>query len=431
MAKQRSRPTRRRDRKGGPGSGRRKSCPYCRDKVEFVDYKDIATLRKFISDRGKIRSRRITGACRRHQNQIATAVKRARELALLPYVGADSRDERGRATATATATATVGRDAPGHPAPGRRERRRARHGRRRLEGLPAQLPDPAQARRAGDARARSRPPSAARRPLDRAAAEATQRAEESAELLNKTVLTIAHQAGDDGRLFGSVTSQDIVDAIKEARGIDDRPPQGPPRGADQDGRHAHGHRRGRRRRPRQRQDHGGRAVSSFPRPARRRRRASRRPPREADPGSGPARRAPRSTPTGRSRSPTACARARAAAARSCSPARDDGEQLEPVAELDKDRFGARVAGAPGARPPRPGGWRLYVSVRDARARKHWWICALDAPSTRRRSPTPSRAPCSPATRRTGVKDPVIRRRDGGWHAWICCHPLDGRARRTA
>ena len=55
--------------------------------------------------------------------------------------------------------------------------------------------------------------------LDRAAAEATHRAEESAELLNKTVLTIAHQAGDDGRLFGAVTSQDIVDAIKDARGI--------------------------------------------------------------------------------------------------------------------------------------------------------------------------------------------------------------------
>jgi small subunit ribosomal protein S18 len=94
VAKQRSRPTRRRDRKGGPGSGRRKSCPYCRDKVEFVDYKDIGTLRKFVSERGKIRSRRITGACRRHQNQISTAVKRARELALLPYVS-DAREERG------------------------------------------------------------------------------------------------------------------------------------------------------------------------------------------------------------------------------------------------------------------------------------------------------------------------------------------------
>ncbi|MGI8779328.1 MAG: 50S ribosomal protein L9 [Solirubrobacteraceae bacterium] len=53
----------------------------------------------------------------------------------------------------------------------------------------------------------------------RAVADATARAEENAALLNKTVLTIAHQAGDDGRLFGSVTSQDIVDAIKEARGI--------------------------------------------------------------------------------------------------------------------------------------------------------------------------------------------------------------------
>jgi small subunit ribosomal protein S18 len=93
VAKQRSRPTRRRDRKAGAAGSRRKSCQYCRDKVEFVDYKDIAALRKFISDRGKIRSRRITGACRRHQNQIARAVKRARELALLPYVG-DTREDR-------------------------------------------------------------------------------------------------------------------------------------------------------------------------------------------------------------------------------------------------------------------------------------------------------------------------------------------------
>ena len=69
---------------------------------------------------------------------------------------------------------------------------------------------------------------------ERAAQEAVGRAAESAELLNKTVLTISQQAGDDGRLFGSVTTQDIADAIQEARGIDDRPPQDPPRGADQD-----------------------------------------------------------------------------------------------------------------------------------------------------------------------------------------------------
>ena len=96
MAKQRNRrKVRRRDRKGGPGSGRRKPCPYCRDKIEQVDYKDVGGLRRLISDRGKIRSRRITGACRRHQSQIARAVKRARELALLPYV-AEGRDDRER-----------------------------------------------------------------------------------------------------------------------------------------------------------------------------------------------------------------------------------------------------------------------------------------------------------------------------------------------
>ena len=69
-----------------PGGGRRKPCPFCRDKVDIVDYKDLASLRRAISDKGKIRSSRVTGACRRHQSQLATAVKRARELGLLPYV---------------------------------------------------------------------------------------------------------------------------------------------------------------------------------------------------------------------------------------------------------------------------------------------------------------------------------------------------------
>lgn len=96
MAKQRNsggKGTRRREKKGGAGSGRRKPCLFCKDKVEQVDYKDVATLRKYVSERGKIRSRRITGACRRHQNQVAVAVKRARELALLPYVNESARDE--------------------------------------------------------------------------------------------------------------------------------------------------------------------------------------------------------------------------------------------------------------------------------------------------------------------------------------------------
>ena len=63
--------------------------------MDQVDYKDISALRRFISERGKIRSRRITGACRRHQNQVARAVKRARELALLPYVAEGSGGGRG------------------------------------------------------------------------------------------------------------------------------------------------------------------------------------------------------------------------------------------------------------------------------------------------------------------------------------------------
>ena len=98
MAKQRRRPLRRREKKGGPGSGRRKSCPYCKDKVDRVDWRDVPALRRFVSEKGKIRSRRITGACRRHQSQIATAVKRAREMALLPYVS-DHRDLEGRTRA--------------------------------------------------------------------------------------------------------------------------------------------------------------------------------------------------------------------------------------------------------------------------------------------------------------------------------------------
>ena len=76
-------------RRTGPTTapGKRKSCHFCRDKVDAIDYKDFQTIRRYLSDRGKIRSRRITGACRRHQIQVASAVKRAREMALLPYVG--------------------------------------------------------------------------------------------------------------------------------------------------------------------------------------------------------------------------------------------------------------------------------------------------------------------------------------------------------
>ena len=65
---------------------RKRNCFFCKDKVDEVDYKNINQLRRYISEKGKIRSRRITGACRRHQRQVSVAVKRAREMALLPYV---------------------------------------------------------------------------------------------------------------------------------------------------------------------------------------------------------------------------------------------------------------------------------------------------------------------------------------------------------
>ena len=64
---------------------RRRNCHFCREKVEEIDYKNVNQLRRYVSEKGKIRSRRITGACRRHQVQVAIAVKRAREMALLPY----------------------------------------------------------------------------------------------------------------------------------------------------------------------------------------------------------------------------------------------------------------------------------------------------------------------------------------------------------
>ncbi|MCS7173816.1 MAG: 30S ribosomal protein S18 [Armatimonadetes bacterium] len=64
---------------------RRKVCAFCTQKAEFIDYKDPGPLRRFISERGKILPRRMTGTCAKHQRMLAQAIKRARELALLPY----------------------------------------------------------------------------------------------------------------------------------------------------------------------------------------------------------------------------------------------------------------------------------------------------------------------------------------------------------
>ena len=65
---------------------RKKVCAFCVDKVEEIDYKDVQKLRKFTSDRAKILPRRVTGTCARHQRELTTAIKRARQVALLPYI---------------------------------------------------------------------------------------------------------------------------------------------------------------------------------------------------------------------------------------------------------------------------------------------------------------------------------------------------------
>lgn len=65
--------------------GKKRYCQFCADKVDYVDYKDVALLRKFMSERGKIRARRVTGNCAQHQRKVATAIKNAREMALLLY----------------------------------------------------------------------------------------------------------------------------------------------------------------------------------------------------------------------------------------------------------------------------------------------------------------------------------------------------------
>ena len=75
------RPERPRGRKG-----RRKVCSFCVDKIDTIDYKDVARLRRFVSERAKILPRRVTGTCARHQRELTVAIKRARHLAMLPYV---------------------------------------------------------------------------------------------------------------------------------------------------------------------------------------------------------------------------------------------------------------------------------------------------------------------------------------------------------
>jgi small subunit ribosomal protein S18 len=76
-----------RDRKQWRRRPKRKVCAFCAEKVAFIDYKEGGKLRRYVTERGKILPRRISGACARHQRSLAVAIKRARELAMLPHTG--------------------------------------------------------------------------------------------------------------------------------------------------------------------------------------------------------------------------------------------------------------------------------------------------------------------------------------------------------
>jgi small subunit ribosomal protein S18 len=102
---------------------KKKVCVFCKERAEWVDYKDVNLLRRFMSDRGKIRARRVTGNCAQHQRDVQVAIKTARELALLPYAqrtvsergpgrgsGRSRRDERGETESRATETAATDED---------------------------------------------------------------------------------------------------------------------------------------------------------------------------------------------------------------------------------------------------------------------------------------------------------------------------------
>ena len=90
--------------------GKPKVCLFCRDHVTWVDYKDVNVLRRFISDRAKIKARSTTGTCTQHQREVAVAIKTARELALLPYTQRTVSDKAGR-------DGRGGRGAPRGPRP--------------------------------------------------------------------------------------------------------------------------------------------------------------------------------------------------------------------------------------------------------------------------------------------------------------------------
>jgi hypothetical protein len=102
---------------------------------------------------------------------------------------------------------------------------------------------------------------------------------------------------------------------------------------------------------------------------------------------------------------------------------DDGEQFTTVGTLDQARFDAQSMERPALVRTDDGRWRLYVCLASPPPSKHWWIDVLEAAEPDGLAEAEART-AFPGDERTGVKDPLVQRVEGGWRAWICCHPLD-------
>jgi len=110
-------------RRAPKDTGRRvkkKPCALCKDRIEWVDYKDVNMLRKYMSDRGKIRARRVSGNCAQHQRDVALAIKTARELVLLPYTQRTTTERPGGRGGRGGRDGGGGRDREGGQGPRRR-----------------------------------------------------------------------------------------------------------------------------------------------------------------------------------------------------------------------------------------------------------------------------------------------------------------------
>jgi hypothetical protein len=103
---------------------------------------------------------------------------------------------------------------------------------------------------------------------------------------------------------------------------------------------------------------------------------------------------------------------------------EDGERLTTVATIEQDQFGAQSLEKPSLVRTDEGRWRLYVCPAAPAPSKHWWIDVLEADDPADLATAEART-VFPGDEQTGVKDPLVQRTaDGGWQAWICCHPLD-------